>query len=106
MNIASLLQAVLPDCFLLQENFSGITCTRFPPPPLFTQELRSSGLLGAQSVKRPILDFSSGHDLTVPEFEPRIRLRADGMEPAGDSLSPSVSAPPLLVRSVSLSQNK
>ena len=26
----------------------------------------------AQSVKRPTLDFGSGHDLTVCEFEPRI----------------------------------
>ena len=33
------------------------------------------------------LDFGSGHDLTVRELEPRVRLRADGTEPAWDSLS-------------------
>ena len=41
----------------------------------------------AQSVKRQTLDFSSGHDLMVCEFEPCIRLCADSMEPAWDSLS-------------------
>ena len=41
----------------------------------------------AQSVKCLILDFGSGHDLTVHEFEPRIRLCADSAEPAWDSLS-------------------
>ena len=38
-------------------------------------------------VKRPTLRFSSGHDFTVREFEPRIGLCADSMEPAWDSLS-------------------
>ena len=41
----------------------------------------------AQLVKRPTLDLGSGHDLTVPEFEPPIRLCADRVEPASDSLS-------------------
>ena len=45
----------------------------------------------AQSVKRPTLDFSSGCGLAVCEFEPCSRLRADSVEPAWDSLSPSVS---------------
>ena len=35
-----------------------------------------------QSVKRPALEFGSDHDLTVGEFEPQIRLRTDGAEPA------------------------
>ena len=35
-------------------------------------------------------DFGSGHDLTVCEFEPHIKLCADSMEPALDSLSPSL----------------
>ena len=48
----------------------------------------------AQSVKHPTLDFSSGHDLTVPEFEPHVGLHADSAEPAWDSLSPSRSTPP------------
>ena len=46
----------------------------------------------------------SGHDLTVHGFKPRVRLRADSSEPgtASDSVSPSLSDPPLLI-SVSLS---
>ena len=46
----------------------------------------------AQSVKCPILDFGSGHDLTVHELEPPVGLWADSAEPAWDS----VSASPLL----------
>ena len=41
----------------------------------------------AQSVKRPSLGLGSGHDLTVHEFEPRIGLCADSVDPAWDSLS-------------------
>ena len=37
------------------------------------------------------LDFYSVHDLTVHEFKPHSRLRADSMEAALDSLSPSLS---------------
>ena len=50
-----------------------------------------------------MLDLGSGHDLTVHEIEPHIRLCADGAEPAWNSLSPSLSAPSMLVRSLSLS---
>ena len=50
----------------------------------------------AQLVKRPTLDFTLGVDVTVREFEPRIRLCAESVEPAWDSLSPSLSAPTLL----------
>ena len=65
------------------------------------------GRLVAQSVKPPILGFSSGHDLTVRESEPHIRLHSDSTEPAWDSLSPSLSASYLLPSpSLSLSQNK
>ena len=42
------------------------------------------------------LDFGSGHDFTVCGFETHIRLCAGSMEPARDSLSHSLSAPPLL----------
>ena len=46
----------------------------------------------AQSVKHLTLDFGSGHDLMVCEFEPRIGLRAErAAEPAWDSPSPSLS---------------
>lgn len=51
------------------------------------------GCLGGSSVKRLALDFGSGHGLTVREFEPRVGLCAGGVDPAWDSLSPSVSAP-------------
>ena len=34
-----------------------------------------------QSVKLPTLDFGSGHDLMVCEFEPHIGLHADSVEP-------------------------
>ena len=42
-----------------------------------------------QVVKRPTLDFGSGHDLTVCELEPRIGLCPHCSEPALDPLSPS-----------------
>ena len=60
------------------------------------------GTCVAQSVKRLTLDFGSGHDLTVCEFEPCIGLCADSAEPGWDSLSPSLSGPPLLVLVFSL----
>ena len=58
----------------------------------------------AQSVKCLAFGLGSGHDLAVGEFEPRTRLCADGVEPAWDSLSPSLPAPPPLALSVSLSK--
>ena len=63
-----------------------------------------SGPWLVQSVKHPTLDFDSGHDLTVCEFEPGVGLCADSAEPAWDSLSFSTSAPPLF--SLSLHINK
>ena len=43
-------------------------------------------------------DFSSGHDLAVAEFKPRIGIAAVGAEPALDPLSPSFSVPaPLML---------
>ena len=47
----------------------------------------------AQLVERLTLNFGSGHDLTVGEFEPRIGLLTDRAEPAWDSPSPSFSVP-------------
>ena len=52
------------------------------------------GAGGVQSVKRPTPGFSSGHDLTVREFEPCIGLHADSVEPAWDSLSVFLSLSP------------
>ena len=51
----------------------------------------------AQWLKQLTLDFFSGHDLGVCEFEPGTGLCADRTKPAWDSLSPSLSAPSLLI---------
>ena len=58
----------------------------------------------AQSVRCLTLDFGSGHDLMFCEIEPCVGLCAGSVEPAWDSLSPSLSACPLLM--LSFSQNK
>ena len=58
----------------------------------------------ARSVKRPAFDLDSGHDLMVGEFEPRVRLYADSVKPAWDSLSVSLSLPPSLNLSASLTK--
>ena len=59
----------------------------------------------AQSVKRRLLIFSSGHDLTVCEIEPRVGLCADSTEPAWESLSLSPQSN-LHARMCAFSQNK
>ena len=56
----------------------------------------SRGAWVAQPVKHPTLAFGSGHYLMVHEFEPYMGLCADSVEPAWDSVSPSLYAPPLL----------
>ena len=53
-----------------------------------TQGVRGAWV--AQSVKRPTLVFGSGRDREVREIEPHTELRADGTQPAWESLS----APP------------
>ena len=62
----------------------------------------------AQLVEHPTLNFSSGHDLTVGEFKPHVRLCADRVESAWDPLF--LPLPHLRALSVSvvlpLSQNK
>ena len=52
----------------------------------------------AQSVKVPTLDFGSGLDLMVREFQSHVRLCADRVEPAWNSLSlrPSPALSPSL----------
>ena len=60
----------------------------------------------AQSVEHLILDFGSGHDLVVHGFELHMGLCTDSVGPALDSLSPSLSAPPLLTISLSEQINK
>ena len=44
-------------------------------------EKRGGAPGGARSIERPALDFSSDHDLTAREFEPRVGLCADSSEP-------------------------
>ena len=53
---------------------------------------RCWGAWGAQSVKRPTLDFGLGHDLTVWGIEPHVGLCDDSVE----IRSPSPSLPGLL----------
>ena len=48
----------------------------------------------AQSVKPPTLDVGSGHDLTVHGIRSCVGLHVDSMDPAWDSLSPSLSTLP------------
>ena len=48
------------------------------------------------------LGFGSGHDLAVCGIKPCVRLCAVGVEPAWDSLSPSLAAPPLLAVSLKI----
>ena len=55
-------------------------------------------------IRRSTLALGSGHDLIVGGVEPQVGLRADDLEPACDSLSPSLSAPPLLMLSLCLSK--
>ena len=57
-------------------------------------ELGGGGAGVAQSVKHLTLDFGYGHDLTVGATEPGVRLCAGGAEPAWESLSLSLCAPP------------
>ena len=64
--------------------------------------LKILGAWVAQLVKHPTLVISSGHDLTVCEFEPCVGLCADSSEPARNSLSLfSLSLPCLCSLSVS-----
>ena len=62
------------------------------------------GALVAQSIERPTLGFGSGHDLMVRGSEPHFGLCTDSEEPAWDTLSPSLSAPPPLTLASSLSK--
>ena len=73
--------------------------------------MRRAGVPVAQSVKPSILDFGSGHDLTVVRLSPTSGSMLGG-EPAWDSLSLSLSlsfSPSLPLpcsHTLSLKQNK
>ena len=64
------------------------------------------GAWAAQLAKRPTLALGSGHDLAVHGFEPCAGFCTDSAEPAWDSLSGPLSAPPPPTLALSLSQNK
>ena len=52
--------------------------------PCYREEVKrgfSRGSWVVQLAERPTLDVSSGHDLTVREFEPRVGLCADSSQP-------------------------
>ena len=61
-------------------------------------------LAGSVSLSVQTLGFGSGHDLTVRGFEPQVRLRPDSPEPAWDSFSPYLSAPPPLTLSLKINK--
>ena len=70
------------------------------------QEKNFWGAWVTQSVEHPTLDLSSGHDLTVREFEPHVGLCAGGVEPAWDFVSPSFCPYPACACALSLKINK
>ena len=51
----------------------------------------SRGTWVAQLVKLLTLELCSGHEITVREIKTHAGLCADSVEPASDSLSPSLS---------------
>ena len=57
----------------------------------------------AQSARRLTLDFGSGHDLSVREIEPHVRVCADNTEPAWGPLSPSLCPSPARAHALALS---
>ena len=60
----------------------------------------------AQSVEGLTVDFGSGHDLAVGEFEPRVGFCTERAEPAWDFLSLCPSPARALSVSVSLEINR
>ena len=67
------------------------------------KEITLWGAWVVRSVKGPTVGFGSGHELMVPGFEPHVGLRAEGVEPAWDSLSIFLCPSP--AHSLFLSQN-
>ena len=68
--------------------------------------LNHQGPWVAQLVKQPTLDFCSGHDLTVPEFQPHVADSALRVQSLLGILSLPLSLPLSCFLFLSLSQNK
>ena len=83
-----------------------MTIKNFSSAKDIVKRIKRWGTWVAQSVKRPTLDFGSGNDLTICEFEPHMGLQADSAESAWDSLSLFLSLSLSLPLPCSLSQNK
>lgn len=73
--------------------------------PLCQKWTSTWGAWVAQLVEHLTLDLGSDPDLTVGEFTCRVGLCSDGVEPAGDCVSPSL-CPSLPVLSLSLSLSR
>ena len=84
----------------------GSNTGRISETSCWAKEVKTRGAWVAQSIKRPTGGFSSGHELTIRELEPHIRLCAESEEPAWDSRSPSLSLPLPCSLAVSLSVSK
>ena len=85
----------------------SLRCT--PETNVTRCSLEKQGRLGGSvgyAVKRLTLDFGSGHELTVHEIEPHVGLCAECGACLGFSLSLSLSAPPLLMHTHTLSLSK
>ena len=67
---------------------------RFEDTTWLALKMKKGGSVGWAS------NFGSGHDLTIREFEPHVRLAAISTEPTLDSF-PAVSVPPQLACSIS-----
>ena len=72
-------------------------CPRDYVKDVFKEGGSGWGTWVAKSIESPTLGFHSGHDLTVCEFEPQLRLCTDSMVSAWNSslpLSLSLPLPP------------
>ena len=85
----------------LQGTAHPYPCSEPAPCPCSEPHLKwQRGAPGWRS--RLSAQLQPGHDPVVHEFEPHVRLWADSLEPVSDSVSPSLSAPPPFMLSLSL----
>ena len=89
--------------FFVRGNFK-VPCNILYFYSIWILEYEVWGAWVARSVKCLTLDFSSGHDLTILEFEPQVGLCTNSPQPAWDSVSPSLCPSPAGTLSLSLSK--